>query len=170
VQPGDAFTGSERGSGGRGAAAVTARLQVRWRELVSDPLNVFLPSSTRSAASCRFSDTRTTCHPPFGHGGEIALNYCMRDAGGFEGNGQTLRILSRLEDFSKSDGANLTRRAFLGILKYPIRYSEAASADLKPSPLQGPSSIALIDRRPASLRNATSTTKQTSCAQWTRAL
>ena len=96
----DAFTGSERGSGGRGAAAVTARLQVRWRELVSDPLNVFLPSSTRSAASCRFSDTRTTCHPPFGHGGEIALNYCMRDAGGFEGNGQTLRILSRLEDLS----------------------------------------------------------------------
>lgn len=33
-------------------------------------------------------------HPPFGHGGEVALNYCMRAAGGFEGNGQTLRILS----------------------------------------------------------------------------
>src|SRR5712671_2945909 len=36
-------------------------------------------------------------HPPFGHGGETALNYCMRDFGGFEGNGQTLRILSKLE-------------------------------------------------------------------------
>lgn len=30
-------------------------------------------------------------HPPFGHGGEVALNYCMRQAGGFEGNGQTDR-------------------------------------------------------------------------------
>ncbi len=29
-------------------------------------------------------------HPPFGHGGEAALNYCMREHGGFEGNGQTL--------------------------------------------------------------------------------
>ena len=27
-------------------------------------------------------------HPPFGHGGEAALNYCMREHGGFEGNGQ----------------------------------------------------------------------------------
>src|ERR1700743_982826 len=38
-------------------------------------------------------------HPPFGHGGEVALNYCMRDSGGFEGNGHTLRILSRVENF-----------------------------------------------------------------------
>ena len=61
-------------------------------------------------------------HPPFGHGGQIALNYCMRDAdkerfGGFEGNGQTLRILSRLKNFSKGAGANLTRRSLLGVLK-----------------------------------------------------
>jgi dGTPase len=32
-------------------------------------------------------------HPPFGHGGEVALHYGMRENGGFEGNGQTLRIL-----------------------------------------------------------------------------
>lgn len=58
-------------------------------------------------------------HPPFGHGGEVALNYMMRDHGGFEGNGQTLRIVARLEPFSKDCGMNLTRRTLLGLLKYP---------------------------------------------------
>jgi len=32
-------------------------------------------------------------HPPFGHGGEVALNYCMRDAGGFEGKRSRQRSL-----------------------------------------------------------------------------
>src|SRR5690606_8443661 len=62
-------------------------------------------------------------HPPFGHGGEVALNYCMREHGGFEGNGQTLRLLSRLETYSASAGANLSRRTLLGVLKYPVAYS-----------------------------------------------
>lgn len=61
-------------------------------------------------------------HPPFGHGGEVALNYCMRDHGGFEGNGQTLRIVSKLENFSASAGANLCRRTLLGVLKYPASF------------------------------------------------
>lgn len=65
-------------------------------------------------------------HPPFGHGGEVALNYCMRKAGGFEGNGQTLRILARLERFSTNAGANLTRRTLLGVLKYPAPFLERA--------------------------------------------
>lgn len=64
-------------------------------------------------------------HPPFGHGGEVALNYMMRDNGGFEGNGQTFRILTRLEPYTQSWGMNLTRRTLLGILKYP-----ALQADL----------------------------------------
>ena len=59
-------------------------------------------------------------HPPFGHGGEIALNYMMRDHGGFEGNGQTFRILTRLEPYTQHHGMNLTRRTLLGVLKYPV--------------------------------------------------
>ena len=58
-------------------------------------------------------------HPPFGHGGEIALNYKMRHHGGFEGNGQTLRILSKLEPYTEDYGMDLTRRTLLGLLKYP---------------------------------------------------
>ncbi|WP_174291165.1 anti-phage deoxyguanosine triphosphatase [Sphingomonas bacterium] len=84
-------------------------------------------------------------HPPFGHGGELALNYCMREAGGFEGNAQTLRILSRLEDFSDRDGADLTRRALLGVLKYPALRAEVADSSLTPTLSDGPSTIAVLD-------------------------
>lgn len=58
-------------------------------------------------------------HPPFGHGGEIALNYMMSEHGGFEGNGQTFRIMTRLEPYTEHCGMNLSRRTLLGILKYP---------------------------------------------------
>lgn len=63
-------------------------------------------------------------HPPFGHGGEVALNYMMRNHGGFEGNGQTFRILARLEPYTEYWGMNLTRRTLLGILKYPALYHQ----------------------------------------------
>lgn len=77
---------------------------------------------------------RTIClahdlgHPPFGHGGEVALNRCMvqysgSEGSGFEGNGQTLRIMARLEPYHKDHGMNLTRRTMLGVLKYPAPYS-----------------------------------------------
>lgn len=62
-------------------------------------------------------------HPPFGHGGEIALNYSMRGCGGFEGNAQTLRICTKLGEYSDNNGLNLTRRTLLGLLKYPAAYS-----------------------------------------------
>lgn len=67
-------------------------------------------------------------HPPFGHGGEVALNLCMRDFGGFEGNGQTLRILSRLAKYTADHGLNPTRRLLLGVLKYPAPYSQTVIA------------------------------------------
>lgn len=66
-------------------------------------------------------------HPPFGHGGEIALNYMMKDHGGFEGNGQTLRIMAKLGEYSPSHGLDLTRRSMLGALKYPCLHSEVAA-------------------------------------------
>ena len=70
-------------------------------------------------------------HPPFGHGVEVALNYMMRDHGGFEGNGQTLRIVARLETFSEHYGMNLTRRTLLGLIKYP-QLMEKLSKAIKP--------------------------------------
>ncbi|ATI80561.1 anti-phage deoxyguanosine triphosphatase [Sphingobium yanoikuyae] len=85
-------------------------------------------------------------HPPFGHGGEVALNYCMRAAGGFEGNGQTLRILSRLEKFSSGAGANLMRRTLLGLLKYPVPFSQAFNPACAPRLNAGPTAISIIDR------------------------
>ena len=66
-------------------------------------------------------------HPPFGHAGEIALNTVMSDFGGFEGNGQTLRILSNLPGRGPVHGLELTRRTLLGVLKYPVPYSEAVA-------------------------------------------
>ena len=86
-------------------------------------------------------------HPPFGHGGEAALNYCMRNDGGFEGNGQTLRILSKLEKFSENSGANVTRRTLLGVLKYPVPFSAVFNPLLTPRLDPNPTAISIIDRK-----------------------
>lgn len=73
-------------------------------------------------------------HPPFGHGGEVALNFAMRNSGGFEGNGQTLRILSRLEAHTESHGLDLTRRCLFGVLKYPVPYERVVRMKLPDAP------------------------------------
>jgi dGTPase len=102
-----------------------------------------LPSSTLAQA---ISLTHDLGHPPFGHGGEVALNYCMRDHGGFEGNGQSLRILSRLEKMSKHAGLNLSRRALLGSLKYPVCAESLRNPALVPA-LTQTGVLSLLDRK-----------------------
>ena len=64
-------------------------------------------------------------HPPFGHGGERALHKKMREHGGFEGNAQTIRILNKLAEYDENHGLNPTFRLVLGVLKYPINFSDA---------------------------------------------
>jgi len=87
-------------------------------------------------------------HPPFGHQGEEALDRVMRaEHGGFEGNAQTLRILTRLEKRDTEDncddsgirdgqdcrlGLNLTARSLAAILKYDRRIPLRAKTRERP--------------------------------------
>ncbi|QCE34797.1 dNTP triphosphohydrolase [Acetobacteraceae bacterium] len=79
-------------------------------------------------------------HPPFGHNGETALNEMMQGAGGFEGNAQTLRILSKLEKKRVGDGQafgmNLTARILAGALKYDSLIPLSLEAGEEPSRLR----------------------------------
>ncbi|MGQ0828145.1 MAG: dGTP triphosphohydrolase [Bacteroidota bacterium] len=97
-------------------------------------------------------------HPPFGHQGEEALDECMVNDGGFEGNAQTIRIISRIEKKFRTEnfgfengvdkrvGLNLCYRTLASVLKYdnliPERKKERIKlaqkeGKVKPSPIKG---------------------------------
>src|SRR6266550_7525469 len=58
-------------------------------------------------------------HPPFGHAGEYALDAALADAGGFDHNAHTIRIVTRLETpYPDFDGLNLSWEALEGLAKH----------------------------------------------------
>jgi dGTPase len=71
-------------------------------------------------ASCLAHDLG---HPPFGHIAEEVLNELAREHvgkdGGFEGNAQSFRLVTRLAQRASGGGLNLTRQTLDGLLKYP---------------------------------------------------
>jgi dGTPase len=73
-------------------------------------------------------------HPPFGHNGERALDDAMRLHGGFEGNAQTIRIISKLEkkvvnESGVSFGLDLTYRGIASVLKYDKKIPRSRRAE-----------------------------------------
>lgn len=58
-------------------------------------------------------------HTPFGHAGEMALNECMRDYGGFDHNAHSLKIVTKLErKYPRFDGINLSWETLEGLVKH----------------------------------------------------
>ena len=76
-------------------------------------------------------------HPPFGHAGERALDAAMSDAGGFDHNAQSLRVVTELEKkYARFDGLNLTWETLEGLVKHngPLTGPKAARHETAPVP------------------------------------
>jgi len=96
-------------------------------ELLSD--NYYIDSDLVEAA-CLSHDLG---HPPFGHAGERTLNRLMGGYGGFEGNAQTLRLLTDRIFSSSKTGMNPTRAFVDSVLKYKTLWSELCDGNTKPN-------------------------------------
>lgn len=103
---------------GQVAESIAHRLNATYPELSENPIN---PRLCMTAALMHDMG-----HPPFGHNGEHALDDMMKKFGGFEGNAQTLRIVSCLEKKRRTEGSghekrlglNLCYRSLASVLKY----------------------------------------------------
>ena len=72
-------------------------------------------------------------HPPFGHAGEEALNELMRDAGGFNHNRQSLRVVQVLEKrYPEFDGLNLSWEILESIAKHGKDGPKGVSEEFEP--------------------------------------
>ena len=88
------------------------KLRKRWPDLTE---NLVCPDVVEAA--CLAHDLG---HPPFGHIAEKCLNELTSHTGGFEGNAQSFRIVTRLASRSNNyGGVDLTAAVLAGILKYP---------------------------------------------------
>ncbi len=108
------------------AAQIGASLINQLQQVSSAEHAALLPDLNLMETLCLAHDIG---HPPFGHGGEVALNYKMLNSGGFEGNGQTFRIVGKLEAYHPDHGMDLTRRSLLGLLKYPVLMPKLPTPD-----------------------------------------
>ena len=123
------------------AAQIGTALVSQLRLKADDITRQYLPDDSLMEALCLAHDIG---HPPFGHGGETALNFKMLTSGGFEGNGQTLRIVAKLEPYTLEHGMDLARRTLLGLLKYPV-----LQPDLPPSSVPAVNPLNLTPWHPA---------------------
>jgi len=72
-------------------------------------------------------------HSPFGHSGEVTLNRLMKDAGGFDHNKQSFRIVTELEQrYPEFPGLNLTWEVREGVVKHESEYDISDARDFNP--------------------------------------